>query len=218
MKLKSLRLIVFGKLLKPFQSKHREKRMKRCSELMGLDQQKNILDLGGKPEIWDTVNEAHNIIFLNLPGELNETYSTHHNAQFMVGDACDVKQFEDKKFDLVFSNSVIEHVGDREKIKQFVNEVKRLGQSYWIQTPAKIFPIEAHCGMPFWWYYPESLRQFFIKRWKKKVPAWTEMVEGTTVLSKTELRELFPEATFITEWSMGFPKSYSVFYLSERKN
>ncbi len=43
--------------------------------------------------------------------------------------------FKDKSYDIVFSNSVIEHVGNLEKQKQFADEVQRVGKSYFIQTP-----------------------------------------------------------------------------------
>jgi len=63
----------------------------------------------------------------------------------------DLQLNQDGEFDLVFSNSVIEHVGDFERMRQFVHEARRVAKSYWIQTPSKWFPIEPHCGMPFWW-------------------------------------------------------------------
>ena len=34
---------------------------------------------------------------------------------------------------------------------------------------------------------------------EKKLPAWTEMVEETTVLTKSDLRRLFPDATILVE-------------------
>jgi hypothetical protein len=97
---------------------------------------------------------------------------------------------------------------------QFAGEVRRLGRSYWVQTPAKIFPIEAHCGMPFWWYYPEFLRNYFLTRWRGKLPAWTEMVEGTRVLQRKQLEELFPEAEVYVERFFGITKSYAAFLVA----
>ncbi len=79
-----------------------------------------------------------------------------------------------------------------------------------------IFPIEAHCGMPFWWLYPESLRQYFISRWRRKLPAWTEMIEGTRVLGTNQLQALFPNATVTTERLLGVPKSYVACYVGSR--
>jgi hypothetical protein len=65
--------------------------------------------------------------------------------------------------------------------------------------------------MPLWWFYPAALRRWFIRRWRKKVPAWTQMVEETRVLSLRRLRSLFPESETYTEWLLMFPKSYILY-------
>ncbi len=123
------------------------------------------------------------------------------------GDAC-ATQLEPNSFDLVFSNSVIEHVGDINKQTAFATEARRLAPRHWIQTPAKSFPIEAHTGMPFWWYYPKTTRTRIVKRWRAKLPDWTEMVEGTTFVEKRTLRSYFPESQLLVERFAGLPKSY----------
>ncbi|NLA35199.1 MAG: hypothetical protein GX868_05865, partial [Actinobacteria bacterium] len=55
---------------------------------------------------------------------------------------------------------------------------------------------------------PRPLKQFFIERWRVTLPVWTEMVEGTTVVSKSELADLFPGSKIVTERLFGWPKSY----------
>jgi hypothetical protein len=109
---------------------------------------------------------------------------------------------------VVFSNSVIEHVGPEIRQQSFAREVRRLGRAYWVQTPSKWFPVEAHCGMPLWWFYPEFVRRAIIRRWQEKLPGWTKMIAGTRVLSLRQMRRLFPEATIHVEYSFGLPKSY----------
>jgi SAM-dependent methyltransferase len=175
----------------------------------------SVLDLGGTPSIWNNpeIPSLHITIF-NLPGITGRAESSSHDLQFIQGDACAVKGISDRTFDLVFSNSVIEHVGNLERRAAFAREVRRLGKSYWVQTPSRWFPIEAHTGMPFWWIYPNVLRTFLINRWRKKLPAWTDMIEGTTVLSRSEMEMLFPEATIIVERLFAVPKSYVAFYKS----
>jgi hypothetical protein len=91
--------------------------------------------------------------------------------------------------------------------------VIRLARSYWVQTPSMWFPIEAHCGMPFWWFYPESVRQSILRRWHAKLPAWTDMVASTRVLTRRRLTELFPNSRIHVEYSWGFPKSYSAYHI-----
>lgn len=48
-------------------------------------------------------------------------------------------QFKEKEFDLVFSNSVIEHVGGFQDQMKAANEIRRVGKNYFIQTPNKYF-------------------------------------------------------------------------------
>jgi 2-polyprenyl-3-methyl-5-hydroxy-6-metoxy-1,4-benzoquinol methylase len=184
---------------------------------MGVADGMSVIDLGGSPMTWKTVPFSLNLTVLNLPGGVPRDNAIRHKITYIEGDACDVKEFGDRSFDMVFSNSVIEHVGAVDKRASFAKEVRRLGRSYWVQTPAIWFPLEPHCGMPFWWFYPEFVKRYFIERWRKKLPAWTTMVEETTILLKSELRQLFPEATILTEKFLGIPKSYIV-HFSARTN
>lgn len=207
MNLNYLRVRVFQGLLKPVSMRARRIRMRMFTDLMKVEPGLSIIDLGGQPRLWDFLHTQAKITILNLPGAI-ERYSSRHDLSYIEGDACDVSGIHSNAFDMVFSNSVIEHVGDSRKQAEFAREVVRLGRSYWVQTPAKAFPIEAHCGMPFWWFYPETVRAYLINRWRQKLPAWTEMVEGTRVLSKGDLQRLFPDATIIVETLFGIPKSY----------
>jgi len=211
--LKYLRIRLFEIALRPVQFVMRKRRMSLFMSHMNVRKNATILDLGGQPMIWSSVNPRLNVTILNLPGIARQHFESHHNIVYVEGDACNVTGYEDHSFDIVFSNSVIEHVGDNEKQVEFAKEVMRLGESYWVQTPSKYFPIEAHCGMPLWWLYPEALRQYFLTRWRRKLPAWTEMVAGTRVLGTSQLHTLFPNATVKTERLFGIPKSYVAWYV-----
>jgi hypothetical protein len=189
--------------------------MRSFAALMQVREGMSILDLGGQPMIWESVPEQLNLTIVNLPGIAELNVPSHHAIRYIEADACELEGFEERSFDAVFSNSVIEHVGDAEKRRAFATEARRLGKSYWVQTPSGWFPIEAHCGMPFWWLYPAWLRQLFIARWRRNLPNWTEMVEQTTVLTKKELHQLFPEAKIITEKSLGISKSYIAYFPGE---
>ncbi len=211
-----LRISLFYSLLRPFSEYTRKRRMHLFKEWLNASTGEvlRVLDLGGCPEIWDFVERPMDITILNIPGENSERRSSScHRFTYVEGDGCDVA-FDDQSFDLVFTNSVIEHVGDEKRQEAFAREVRRLGRRYWVQTPSKYFPIEAHSGMPFWWFYPASWRQTLIERWRKKLPAWTEYIEGTRVLDVQRLKRLFPEATLKTERILGFPKSYMLYTVS----
>ncbi len=83
--------------------------------------------------------------------------------------------FADGEFDWVFSNAVVEHVGDAAAQQRFVRELMRVARRGVVfTTPAREFPIETHTTLPFlhWWpaaffawcrrfrphYTPDSLR------------------------------------------------------------
>lgn len=210
--LKHLRVKLFYFMMRPFSAVSRDKRMNLYVNLMGIDEHMSILDLGGQPMIWDSLPIRLNITILNLPGNAVVNHPSKHTIHYVEGDACRVEDLTNESFDTVFSNSVIEHVGPSDKREDFAREVRRLGRSYWVQTPSKYFPIEAHCGMPFWWFYPPSVRAYLIKRWRKKLPAWTRMVEETTVLTRSELQHYFPESKIIVETVFGIPKSYVAYF------
>lgn len=211
--LKYLRLRTFQSLLGPFSARQRSKRMRMFESWAGLNPGDRVLDLGGHPEIWNWVEKPLSITLLNLPGSIPDiSGASIHKFTTVEGDACEVSALAPGSFKLVFSNSVIEHVGAEDRQAAFAREVRRFGCSYWVQTPAPWFPIECHTGMPFWWFYPEALRDFFIRGWRRKLPAWTDLIAGTRVLSRRRMQHLFPEATIDAERFVGMTKSYVARY------
>jgi hypothetical protein len=133
----------------------------------------------------------------------------------MIGDGCNL-DFPNNSYDIVFSNSVIEHVGSYENQKAFASEVRRAGKSLWIQTPAYECLIEPHYLAPFIHWLP--------KKWQKKLvrhftirglldqPTSVEvdnMVETTRLLSFKEFKNLFPDCEILIEKMLFIiPKSY----------
>ena len=65
--------------------------------------------------------------------------------------------FEDKCFDVCWSNAVIEHVGDYDRQLLFLNEIKRVAKNAYITTPNRFFPIEVHTRTPFLHYLPKPV-------------------------------------------------------------
>jgi ubiquinone/menaquinone biosynthesis C-methylase UbiE len=139
-----------------------EKYVKDC---FGDEQEIEILDMGGTQAFWKAlptpITNRAKITLVNLSKEK----VTEFNFRAIVGDACSLHQFEDKRFDLVFSNSVIEHVGNYEDQKRMAGEIERLGKKHFIQTPNRNFPIEPHFLFPFFQYLPLCIQIFFVTHW-----------------------------------------------------
>ena len=192
--------------------KWREARFRKFCELIVVPAGARIIDLGGTIYNWEIVPNDFHITIVNLPG-INENNENTEKYKFVTADATDLSSlFSDKSFDVAYSNSVIEHVGNDANVEKFANEVKRLGKAYWVQTPSKKFPIEPHSGVPFFWYFPSSLRMKLIDRWEKELPAWTAMIRGTRLITEEHMKSLFPDAAIYYENKLGFfEKSYSYY-------
>jgi hypothetical protein len=162
--------------------------------------------------------------FINEPGVeitlLNRSIMETSYAAFVAvsGDARDMRSFADNTFDVVFSNSVIEHVGTLEDQRRMAAEVQRVGKCYFLQTPNRYFPIEPHFLFPFFQFLPLSLRVFFVRHfdvgWYKKIPdkqQATEEVASIRLLTKCELVSLFPGASLYKERFLGLTKSLIVY-------
>ncbi len=191
----------------------RRRRMAAFLERMRPKSGTRIIDLGGTPEVWEMIDLDLDVTLLNQPGAWEKrSEPLKHVYRFVEADACDAADFANNDFDLVFSNSVIEHVGPPDRQEAFATTVRRLAPSYWIQTPSVWFPIEAHCNLPFWWFYPLGVRQAWIRRWQWQgwEFLWKQMTE-TRVLSLDQLKSLFPGSQVYTEYVAGFPKSYSMY-------
>jgi len=123
--------------------------------------------------------------------------------------------FKDKSFDAVFSNSVIEHVGTFEDQKMMANEVIRVTNFYFIQTPNLYFPIEPHFLVPFFQFFPLSLKVFLVKNFSL---GWVEKeknsenalntINSIRLLNYKEMNLLFPKSYIFREKFLGLTKSF----------
>ena len=175
----------------------------------------SILDLGGEQSFWEGMGLAgdpdYSIVMLNVI-PLEVAYS---NLSSVIGDAADLHNFTNKEFDLVFSNSVIEHLGSFQRQKRMAEEIQRVGKRYYIQTPNRNFPLEPHFLIPFYQFLPLNLQVALLQRfnlgWYKKVTdrrAAIELVRSHRLLTGSEMHSLFPNAEIFYERVMGLIKSF----------
>ena len=144
---------------------------------------------------------------------------TGENFVFQRGDARRMDGFRDGEFDVVFSNSVIEHVGGFKEQMQMAAEIRRVGKRYFVQTPNRYFPIEPHFLVPFFQFLPERAQVFLVSHhslgWYDRIrdyQAAVEVVRGIRLLNKQELKRLFPEAHLQKERFCGLTKSFIVYH------
>lgn len=199
-------------------SKLRRRRLELLIEhIADLPAPTRILDIGGTEEFWlvagvDRLPEC-SVTLLNLEPQP----TTLPNFSSVAGDARDLREFADGEFDVVFSNSVIEHVGPFSGQAAMAREVRRIGKRYFIQTPNKHFPIEPHFLTPGIQYLPTTARAWLLSRfnlgWWPRMPdperARAE-AESIRLLTRSELAALFPDGELLVERFMGLPKSLMV--------
>jgi hypothetical protein len=133
----------------------------------------------------------------------------------LVGDACALPDaLRGERFDLVYSNSVLEHVGGHARREAFAASVHALGEAHWIQTPYRYFPVEPHWLLPGFQFLPVRARAAVTVRWPlgnyAKVRTHDEAVGwtlATELISETELRHYFPASTIWRERVLGMTKS-----------
>lgn len=172
-----------------------------------------VLDVGGSPLIWTFAIVRPQLTILNLPSALEPPAQTE---SLVAGDGCRLP-FQDSAFDIVFSNSVIEHVGALQQA-QFASEIGRVGRSYWVQTPNRRFPVELHLMLPLIHYLPKQLQRSIAGRfsvWQLLAhPSEAQrrfyidhFLNDLKLLDRRELQSLFPDARIITERVAGLAKS-----------
>jgi hypothetical protein len=179
-------------------------------------QDQRLLDLGGTVDAWRRapVRPRH-VTVLNLfePGESNEDWIVP-----VTGDACSAadalaKANVDSNFDVVFSNSLIEHVGGHARRQDLARQVSQLAPRHWVQTPYRYFPLEPHWLFPGMQFMPAAARVKIATHWPlvhtkpanaddaRNEVLWTELV------STTEMRDYFPTSTILRERVLGLTKS-----------
>jgi len=180
-----------------------------------------ILDIGGYPGFWLESRTRAHITTLNIhPVEVEEAMRDRCTA--VVGDGTNL-QFGDGEFDIVFSNSVVEHLHTWEAQQRFAREVRRVGRQYWVQTPAQEFFMECHLLTPFIHWLPRRLQLKMARRFtlwgliqRPTAAQAAEMIDELRLLRFREMGELFPDSAIRRERFFGFTKSYVAIRAGER--
>jgi ubiquinone/menaquinone biosynthesis C-methylase UbiE len=199
----------------PFQNYFRPKRKKTfITAFPEVSSGSTVLDVGGTASWWQNdFPKKIDITIINIDDRQRETVVSK-GFKFFQADGRDLP-FSDKEFDLTFSNSVIEHVGGIIDQEKFASEAVRCGKNLYLQTPNKWFPIEPHLMAPFVHWLPQRFSRHLIRYFsiwgivtKPSQKRIDEFLSSIRLLSKKELRKMFPTAELTEEKFMGLTKSF----------
>jgi hypothetical protein len=181
-----------------------------------------IVDVGGVPRAWEDSAlvraECLGTISVKVTILNIKPYASKFpNLKCLVGDATDMREFRDKEFDIAFSNSVIEHVGNYDAQLKMSREIKRIANIYFLQTPNFYFPIEPHYLLPIIHFLPLEIKVWYMCnfdiRKRKKANTREEAlarINSINLLTEKQLVALFPDSTLIKEKFLLLDKSFIV--------
>lgn len=190
----------------------RSRRWRQFCSMFPDVEQLRVLDLGGTVDSWMAAPvrpaRLHLVNTVDPPRELPTWMTAEH------GDACALDlALLDGRFDLVYSNSVIEHVGGHARRIQFADMVRAAAPRHWVQTPYRYFPIEPHVIVPMLQYLPLLLRARITMHWPlvhtrpRTLNDAVSQQLATELLDITEMRHYFPLSTIAYERVGGVIKS-----------
>lgn len=174
-----------------------------------------VLDIGGTIDYWRSFAAQLDprrvaVTVVNIECEEN----TVNDIKFLPGDGRSLPSLDDNSFDIVHSNSVIEHVGRWQDMCSMAKEVRRLAPRYFVQTPYYWFPIEPHARFLALHWMPEAVRyRIVMKRtcgyWQRQEDLGEAMktIQSAVLLDKRQMNYLFPDATIVPEKLCGITKS-----------
>lgn len=177
----------------------------------------SIIDIGGTEDYWQVVGldlmRSRNVHVTLVNLERHPPAREPDLFSVALGNGCALP-YADHSFDLVHSNSVIEHVDGWDRRVAFAREIHRLARRYYVQTPNFWFPWEPHLEMPFLHWLPEPLRLWIALHCKlgtydraAGVGAAMRILSDASLLCPPMVRHLFPDSEIVREKFCGMTKS-----------
>ena len=203
----------------------KRKRVERFVAACGLGPQHTVLDLGSEDGSYlaSCYPYPEKIVLADVEeGPMREGVRRFGLKGYELIPREGPLPFGARAFDALWCNSVIEHVtlarpelattGDAEFQRRadahqraFAAEIARVGRAYFVQTPHRHFPIEAHSWLPLMQYLPQeqrwkasrALRSVWVKKWKADF----------LLYDAPRFRRHFPDAAVEVESVLGLPKA-----------
>ncbi len=178
-------------------------------ESMRPSPQTKILDVGAEInpagdktlQLIDCYPWKDQITAANLSAEHVASIRAHYpHIQAVVADARALP-WPDKHFDVVYSNAVIEHVGDLDDQQRMASEIMRVGKRWFVTTPNRWYPFEFHLRLPFVTWLPGQTylacsRIVSYSHVQRKYVFGCRR-SGIRLMTARELRSCFPHSAII---------------------
>lgn len=204
-----------------FANRFRRNRLKIFEKLISdLPRPVRILDLGGTENFWLQMGYLNANDYQITIVNTEEIAVSAANLRFIQADVRDLSGISPDECDVIFSNSVIEHVGSNEDMRKMAEGIKSLNKRYLIQTPNYYFPVEPHFLFPCFQFLPRWAKLFMVMHfdmgWYSKCSNKEEankLIGSIHLLRISEVRKLFPDALIYKERFFGLVKSITAYRL-----
>jgi SAM-dependent methyltransferase len=178
-------------------------------ELMKPDAQTKVLDVGAQiapddeadGQLINSYSWKANISTVNiLDQHTRAILDRFPEVDARTADARSLP-WPDKHFDIVYSNAVIEHVGDLQAQRQMASEIMRVGRRWFVTTPNRWYPFEFHLRLPLVTWLPGQAyltcgRIYSYNHVRGKYVSGLDC-SGLRLMTARELRGCFPESRII---------------------
>jgi hypothetical protein len=183
-----------------------------------------LVDLGGTVKFWEDWGLAKQpLLDITLVNDhhLDKTHEndpiTLPNIHRLRADVLTLTAKDLAEYDVIFSNSLIEHLPGPQAQQQLARAIIASARPYFLQTPNKHSPLDPHFPrpyVPFFAIYPRSLQA--------RLLSWSALGSGSAApsyeaalarlrnyypLTTRDIRLLFPQARVVVERPLGVPMS-----------
>jgi SAM-dependent methyltransferase len=220
---------MLSRVFRSVSARARRKRARVFRSLIQVTERTTILDVGSEKGhaihqvLSGTPAQPANVYIADISADaVKEGQRLYQFNPVVLGEDGSLP-FPDGHFDVVYCSSVIEHVTCPKDLvweihassefrahavsaqRRFAAEIRRVGRSYFVQTPYRHFPVESHSWLPFLNWLP---RPVVIRILRLSNRYWIKQTKPDFyLLDRQEFGKLFPDADIYVERLLGIPKS-----------
>lgn len=190
---------------------NRSRKLRLFNKIIPPTKEARVLDVGAEInpngdrglQLIDSYPWKSKVSAINTSAEHIKLIKKHYpEVEAVVGDARDLP-WPDKYFDAVYSNAVIEHVGDFQNQKKMAAEIMRVGKRWFVVTPNRWYPFEFHLRLPFVTWLPGHsylwVGRFVSYSHVRQKYVFGVKRSGTRLMTAKELQRCFPGSKIIKQ-------------------